>query len=55
MWDLLLPHADLAYNKAPSKTMGMCLFKVTYENDPLSFLDLMPKVVDHKRSVEARL
>jgi len=50
---LLLPHAKLAYNKAPSKTTRMFSLKVVYGIDPLSPLDLVPRVADEKPSVEA--
>jgi len=51
-WDLLLPHTKFAYNKAPSKTMGMSLFGVAYGIDLLSPLDLVAKATDKKPSVE---
>jgi len=41
-WDLLLPHAEFAYNKAPSKATGPSPFKVVYRIDPLSPNDLTP-------------
>jgi len=52
-WDLLLPHAEFAYNRAPSKATRISPFKVVYGMDPLSPLDLVPKAVDEKPSVEA--
>ena len=35
-WDLLLPHTEFVYNKAPSKAIGLSPFKVVYGIDPLS-------------------
>jgi hypothetical protein len=52
-WDTLLPHAEFAYNKAPSKTTGLSSFKVVYGVDPLTPLDLVPRAFDEKPSVEA--
>ena len=45
-WDLLLPHAEFAYNKAPSKATGLSPFKVVYGIDPLSPNDLTPRPQD---------
>ena len=42
-WDLLLPHAEFAYNRAPSKATGLSPFKVVYGVDPLSPNDLTPR------------
>jgi len=42
-WDLLLPHVEFAYNKAPSKATGLSPFKVVYGTDPLSPNDLTPR------------
>jgi len=39
-WDLLLPHAEFAFNKEPNKPTRMSLFKVVYGIDPLSPLIL---------------
>jgi len=52
-WDLLLPHAEFAYNMAPSKTTGLSPFKAVYSVEPLSPLDLIPRPLDGKPSVEA--
>jgi len=46
VWDLLLPHADFAYNKVPSKATGISPFKVLYGVDPLSPLDFVPQPFD---------
>jgi len=45
-WDLLLPHARFAYNKAPGKATGLSSFKVVHGIDPLSPLDLNPRPLD---------
>ena len=29
-WDLLLPHAEFAFNKLPNRTTGVSLFKIAY-------------------------
>jgi len=39
-WDLFLPYAKFAYNKAPSNATGLSPFKVIYGIDPLSPIDL---------------
>jgi len=52
-WDLVLPHAEFVYNKVPSKTTEMSLFKVVYGIEPLSPLDLVSRTMDEKPSVEA--
>jgi len=52
-WDLLLPHAEFAYNKAPSKATGLSPFKVVYGIDPLGPLDLTPRPLDQKPSADA--
>ena len=52
-WDLLLAHAEFAYNMAPSKTTGLSPFKVVYRVEPLSPLDPLPRPLDGKPSVEA--
>ena len=52
-WDLILPHAEFAYNMAPSKTTDLSPFKVVYGVEPLSPLDLTPRALNEKPSVEA--
>ena len=52
-WDLLLPHAEFTYNKAPSKATGLSPFKVVYEIDPLSPNDLTPRPQDQNPHVDA--
>ena len=47
-WDLLLPHAEFAYNRTPSKATGLSPFKVVYGIDPLGPLDLIPRLFDQK-------
>jgi len=55
--DLLLPYAEFAYNKVPSKATGVSPFKVVYGLDPLGPLDLIPRPLDQKPSavVEQRV
>jgi len=48
--DLLLPHTEFDYNKAPSNATGISSFKVVYGTDPLSPLDLNPWPLDRKLS-----
>jgi len=38
---------------APSKAIGLSLFKIVYGVEPLSSLDLIPRPLDEKPSVEA--
>ena len=52
-WDLILPHVEFSYNLAPSKTTGLPPFKIVYGVEPLSPLDLIPRPLDEKSSVEA--
>jgi len=52
-WDLLLPHAEFAYNKAPSKATGLLPFKMVYKIDPLSPIDLTPRPLAQKPSMDA--
>ena len=54
-FDLLLPHAEFAYNKTPSKATSLSPFKVVYETDPLSPLDLIPRSLDQKPSAVPQL
>jgi len=49
--DLLLPNAKFAYNEAPSRTTWMSPFTVAYRTDPLSPLDLVPRVSEEKPSM----
>jgi len=51
-WDLLLPNTEYAYNKVPSKTIEVSPFKVVYGINPLSPLDLVPRPLDQKPSVD---
>jgi len=53
VWDLLLPNAEFAYNKTPSKATRLSPFKVVYETDPLSPLDLIPRPLDQRPSADA--
>ena len=48
-WDVLLPHAEFAYNEAPNWTTGISLFKVVYGIDPLGPLDLVPRPLDQRQ------
>ena len=52
-WDLLLPYAEFAYNKAPSKATGLLPFKMVYKIDPLSPIDLTPRPLAQKPSMDA--
>jgi len=41
-WDLLLPHAEFAYNHGPNRTTREPPFKVVYRQNPQGALDLVP-------------
>jgi len=47
-WDMLLPHAEFAYYRAPSKAIVLSPFKMVYEIDSISPLDLTPRPLDQK-------
>ena len=49
---MLLPHAEFAYKKAPSKTTSVSPFKIVYGFDPLRSLDLVPRPLDQKPSAD---
>jgi len=40
-WDLLLLHTEFSYNRAPSNTTNESSFKVFYNQNPISPLDLL--------------
>ena len=52
-WYLILPHAEFAYNMAPSKTTSLSPFKIVYGVEPLCPLALIPRLLDEKPWVEA--
>jgi len=52
-WNLLLPHAEFAYNKAYSKATSVSPFKEFYGINLLSPLDLTPRPLDQKLSANA--
>jgi len=51
-WDLLLAHAEFAYNRVPSRTTNESPFKIVYGQNPLGPLDLLPIHIE-KMNVEA--
>jgi len=51
-WDLLLPHADFAYNKALKCTTGMSPFKVVHGIDPNGPWDIVPRPLDQRLSAK---
>ena len=52
-WDLLLAHAEFAYNRSPSRTTNESPFKVVYGYNPLGPLDLSPLHQREKASIDA--
>jgi len=52
-WDELLPHAEFAFNSAPSKTTRLSPFQVVYGCNPKTPLDLTPLPILAKYSWEA--
>jgi len=53
-WDLLLLHAEFAYNRAQSKTTNESPFKVVYRQNPLGPLDLVSLHQGEKMNIKAR-
>jgi len=51
-WDLLLPPAEFAYNRAPRKATGLSPLKVVYGIHPISPLDLTPWPLDQNPSAD---
>ncbi|KAD4180207.1 hypothetical protein E3N88_28798 [Mikania micrantha] len=41
-WDLVLPHAEFAYNRSTHRYTGMSLFLIVYVRNPFTPLDLAP-------------
>ena len=52
-WDELLPHAEFAFNRAPSKATGLSPFQVVYGQNPRTPLDLTSLPTPTKFSWEA--
>jgi len=52
-WDELLCHAEFAFNRTPSKAMGLSPFQIVYGNNPQTPLDLVPICNPTKFSWEA--
>jgi len=52
-WDLLLPQADFAYNRAPSRTTNESPFKVVNGHNPFGALNLVPLHQGEKMNTEA--
>ena len=52
-WDLLLPHMEFAYNRAPHKSTELSPFKIDFGVDPLTARDLVPRAIKGKPSAEA--
>ena len=52
-WDELLPHAEFAFNRAPSKATTLSPFQVVYGYNPRTPLDLVPIPNPTKFSWEA--
>ena len=50
---MMLLHAEFAYNKAPSKTIGISPFEVVYGVDPSGPLDIISRPLDQKPSADA--
>ena len=52
-WDELLPHAEFAFNRVPSKATGLSPFQIVYGQNPKAPLDLIPIPTPTKFSWEA--
>jgi len=53
-WDELLPHAEFAFNRAPSKATGLSPFQIVYGQNPRTPLDLIPVPTPTKFSWEVK-
>ena len=51
-WNDLLPHAEFAYNRIPSKTTKLSPFQVVYGKSPFTSRDLVPLLITTKFSWE---
>jgi len=52
-WDLKLPHAEFAYNIAPTRATGCSPFEALHGINPLTPIDLIPLPTTCKVSFEA--
>ena len=52
--NLLLPHVEFAYNRAPQKTIGLSPFKAVCGFDPLTPRDLTLRTIEGRPSVEVQ-
>ena len=46
------PHAEFAYNKAPTKAIRCSPFEALYGINPLALVDFIPYLIDYKVSCE---
>jgi len=53
-WDELLCHIEFAFNRTPSKAMGLSPFQVVYGNNPWTPIDPFPFSSPTKFSWEAK-
>nr|XP_043611631.1 uncharacterized protein LOC122583275 [Erigeron canadensis] len=52
-WDLKLPHAEFAFNRAPNYSTNKSPFEICYGVNPLTPIDLIPFSIEPKASIEA--
>jgi len=52
-WDLLLANAKFVYNRSPNRTTKETSFKIVYDNNPISPIDLTPLPLKERFSTEA--
>jgi len=53
-WDLKLPHAKFAYNKAPARAPGYSPFEALYGINPFPLINLIPLPTNCKVTFEAK-
>ena len=51
--DLIIAQAEFAYNNSPSQTIGRSPFEVVHGKNPITPIELTPKVIQQRFSADA--